>query len=99
MQVRGIFTNVIYSFGYHAPTGLTGDQMTPLVWESTTIRENFGFKVRAWVCDGVSQNRKCFEINSCKEFPNLTYNIASQDGKKINFFLTFHICSKQPVTI
>ena len=55
-MVRSILSKLCYPIGYHASTGLTRDQLFPLVWEATRILETIGFKVRVWVCDGVTPN-------------------------------------------
>ena len=55
-MVRGIYTNLESTIGYHASCGFTVDQLFPLVWEATRILEVVGFKVRSWVCDGATPN-------------------------------------------
>ena len=55
-MVRGIFSNLESTIGYHASCGFTGDQLFPLVWEATRVLEVLGFKVRSWVCDGAAPN-------------------------------------------
>ena len=62
-MVRGIYTNLESTIGYHASHGFTSDQLFPLVWEATLILEVEGFKVRSWVCDGTTPNRAFFKIN------------------------------------
>jgi len=85
-MVRGIFTNLAYPFGYYASTGLSGDQLKPLIWEATRILELIGFNVRAWTSDGASQNRECFDINAAGEDCYFTENPFSADQRKIYFF-------------
>ena len=63
-MVRGIFSNLCYPFGYHASTGFNADQLFPLVWDASAVLECIRFKVRVWVCDGATPNRKLFKINS-----------------------------------
>ena len=75
--VRGILSKLCYPIGYHASTGFTGDQFFPLVWEATQILEIIGFKVRVWVCDGATPNRKCFKINATDDDNNY-YNTVNQ---------------------
>ena len=55
--VRGIYTHLESTIGYHASRGFTGDQLFLLVWEATRILKVVGFKVRSWVCDEATQNR------------------------------------------
>ena len=59
-MVRGIRGRLCVTFGHHASTSFPAEQLFPLVWEATRILECVGFKVRAWVCDGASPNRKFF---------------------------------------
>lgn len=63
-MVRGIFSNLTYPFGYYGSTGMTGSQLFPCALEATRVLEAIGLKVRAWICDGCSSNRKFFSI--CK---------------------------------
>ena len=75
--VRGILSKLCYPTGYHASTGFTGDQLFQLVWEATRILQTIGFKVRVWVCDGATPNRKCFKINATDDDNNY-YNTVNQ---------------------
>ena len=59
-MVRGIRGRLCVTFGHHASTSFTAEQLFPLVWEATRILECVWFKVRAWVCHGASPNRKFF---------------------------------------
>ena len=81
-MVRGICTNLCYPFGYHASMGFTGDQLHPLVWEATRVLETIGFKVRAWVADGASPNRKLFKMNVAEDTDNWLWNYFA-NGRKI----------------
>ena len=64
-MVRGICSWLCATFGHHASTGFTADQLFPLVWKAARILECVGFK--AWVCDGASTNRKFFKINHLEQ--------------------------------
>jgi len=81
-MARGIFTNLAYPFGYYASTGLSGDQLKPLIWEATRILELIGFNVRAWTSDGASQNRECFDINAAGEDCYFTENSHGNNNTK-----------------
>ena len=83
-MVRGISSKLCTTFGYHAGTGFTGDQLNSLVWEATRVLESIGFYVRAWVCDGASTNRKVFKINA-QYADYWTKNLFDPD-RKIYFF-------------
>ena len=62
-MVRSIFSKLCYPIGSYASIGVAGDQLLPLVWEATRTLEGIGFKLRVWVCDGTTPNRKCFRKN------------------------------------
>ena len=51
-MVRGIFSNLCYPF------------ILPAVLDASGVLECIGFKVRVWVCNGATPNRKLFKINS-----------------------------------
>ena len=52
-MVYRIYTNLESTICYHASC----DQLSLMVWETTRILETVGFKVRTWVCDGVTPNK------------------------------------------
>ena len=62
-MVKGICSRLCATFGYHASSGFTADQLFPLVWEATRILECVGLRVRAWVCGGAGTNRRYLKIN------------------------------------
>eukprot|EP00111_Clytia_hemisphaerica_P004585 TCONS_00013167-protein len=62
-MARGIFTKLKYPFGFFGSQGFTSDQLYPCTLEVTRVLESIGFKVRAWICDGASPNRKFFTIS------------------------------------
>ena len=80
-MVRGICSNLCYTFGYHASIGFTASQLIPLVWEANGVLESIGFKVRAWVCDGASPNRKCFKINGVGAAGNWMWSLFDPTRK------------------
>ena len=43
--------------------GTTGDKLFPLVWNAVSRLENLGFTVLALCCDGLSANRKFFQLH------------------------------------
>ena len=63
-MVRGIFSNLCYPFAYYASTSFNADQLFPLVWDASGVLQCTGFKVRVWVCDDTTPNKKLFKINS-----------------------------------
>ena len=66
-MIRGTFSNLECTVGYHASAGFTGDQLFPVAWEETRVLESIGFQVRKWVCDGAASNRRFFLINDMEE--------------------------------
>ena len=66
-MIRGIFSNLECTLGYHVSAGFTGDQLFPAAWEAARLLESTGFKVRNWVCDGAAPNRRFFLINGLEE--------------------------------
>ena len=66
-MIREIFRNLEGTVGYHASADFTGDQLFPVVWETTRVLESISFIVRNWVCDGAAPSRKFFLINSLEE--------------------------------
>ena len=66
-MIRGIFSNLERTVGYHAFASFTGDQLFPVAWEATRVLESIGFKVRNQVCDGAAPNRRFFLINGMEE--------------------------------
>ena len=89
-MVRGIFTNLHYPFAFFASQGLTGDQLYPCCIEATGVLESIGFKVRAWVCDGASPNRKFFKIaqslENCDSDPVYWTENPFDHSRRIYFF-------------
>ena len=57
-MVRGIFSKLIYPFGYFASLGFTAAQVYTCTMTATRILESLGFYVRAYETDGTSPNRK-----------------------------------------
>jgi len=97
-MVRGICSSLEYVFGYHASLGFTSDELFPLVWEATEVLEDIGFKVRSWVCDGASPNRKFFKINVLQNDGGDKHHTVNRLilPEKYSSFQTFHICLRQP---
>ena len=61
--LRGIATNLKYSFAHFATSGATATQMFPLFWEAVSLLQ---FNCNSWVIaatsDGASSNRKLFRM-------------------------------------
>lgn len=68
LLVRGIFTSLTYPLAYFGSSGATASQLYPCLIEATRILEGIGFKVRAFIADGATPNRKCFDIMVSTDF-------------------------------
>lgn len=66
-MVRGIFTSLIYPFGYFGTQGATGAQLYPCTMEAIRVLHSIDLEVRAVVSDGASPNRKLFKILTGQE--------------------------------
>ena len=89
---RGIFSKLCSPTGYDSSMGFTGDQLFPLVWESTRILEELGFKVKSWTCYVATPNQKFLRINS--DGQNQDYyarNIFDQNSKMYFFSNVPHL--------
>ena len=61
--LRGIATNLKYSFPHFATSGATATQMFPLFWEAISLLQfNCNLWVIAATSDGASSNRKLFRM-------------------------------------
>ena len=67
LMIRGIFSNLECTVGYHGSAGFTGYQLFPVVWEATRVLDGIGFKVFNWECDGAAPNKRFFLINGLEE--------------------------------
>ena len=78
---------IIATFGHHASTGFTADQLFSLVWEATRTLEYVGFKVRAWLCDGASSSHKFFKFNHLEQEAGTVYSTINrlEPSQKICF--------------
>lgn len=62
-MVRGLANNVNLPFMYFPCTGYNSPQLWGSVWTATQSLEELGLKVRAWVCDGATANRRFFKAH------------------------------------
>ena len=62
-MVRGLFSSHNVPFMWYPCKGFHSEQLWDCVWRATHILEDLGLKVRAWVSDGASSNRKFFRIH------------------------------------
>ena len=74
-MARGLFKHFNFPIGYFASVGFNSDQLFPCVWEAVRVLECMGIKVRAFVCDGASPNRRFFRMHQLPDKSNV-----SEDG-------------------
>ena len=87
VMVRGIFSPLHSSIAYFPTCTATGDQLYSIIWDGVEILETLGFRVRAFIADGASTNRKFFKLHS-KDRHRTTYctpNKYSADGRDVFF--------------
>eukprot|EP00731_Ephydatia_muelleri_P026512 Em0018g612a len=63
LMVRGLFTALTFPYAQFPCTDLSGDKLFPLAWNAVSHLENLGFTVLALCCDGLSANRKFFQLH------------------------------------
>ena len=61
-MVRGLCSNLQYTFGHFASEGFESDQIFHCAHEAARLLEGLGLKVRAITADGASPNRKFFNL-------------------------------------
>ena len=61
-MVRGLFTGLQQSFGYFATHGISDPPLYPCTMEAIRVLSSIGFNVRSITSDGVSSNRKFYDI-------------------------------------
>ena len=64
-MVRSLTTRVNLPFMWYPCTGYNSSQLWGSVWNATSSLEELGLKVRAWVCDGATSNRRFFKLHKC----------------------------------
>ena len=62
-MLRGIMSNHNLPFLWFPCNGFAAHQLWGPVWQATSVLEDIGLQLRAWVCDGASPNRKFFRIH------------------------------------
>lgn len=90
VMVRGVFFKLIFPYAHFGTSGVTGEQLFPIVWEAVRRLEASGLKVIFITADGGSPNRKFFRMHSTgKSSPtNPTYkarNPYSADDRWLYF--------------
>ena len=64
LMVRGLFSSLQFPYAQFPCATLRGDQLFPLFWESVARLERYGVKVLGLTCDGLSANRRFFQLHN-----------------------------------
>lgn len=77
VYARGLVTSFSMPLAYYATKSVASFQLSSIFWECVGILEDCGFRVAAFVADGLSANRKMFqELNNLNlRFPYKCQNI------------------------
>ena len=81
-MARGVYSNFQFTFAYFATKSLTCEMIFPLAWNAVANLEMIGLKVRCFVCDGASSNRKFYKMH-----------VSEEDGTSLPYFAT-NLCSQ-----
>lgn len=83
-MVRGIYSDLLFTFAHFPTKSLTCDVIFPLAWNAVAFVESIGLKVRCFVCDGASPNRKFYKMHlkkGDKSLPYFAINLCATDRK------------------
>uniref|UniRef100_A0A1X7U3L7 Transposable element P transposase-like RNase H domain-containing protein n=1 Tax=Amphimedon queenslandica TaxID=400682 RepID=A0A1X7U3L7_AMPQE len=64
LMIRGLRNNFSFPYAQFPCNDLSGYQLCDIFWEAVCRLELCGLKVMALVCDGLSANRRLFNISS-----------------------------------
>ena len=87
-MVRGIFTNLVYPFGFFASLGFTAAQLFPCSMEAISIIESIGLKVQVLTSDGATPNRKFFDMLTVEEEGNIYWTTNPHDKSRTIYFMS-----------
>ena len=87
-MVRGIFTNLVYPFGFFASLGFTTAQLFPCTMEAISIIESIGLKVRVLTSDGATPNRKFFDMLTVEEEGYIYWTTNPHDESRKIYFMS-----------
>ena len=88
LMVRGLFSQLKFPYVQFPCTAVCGDQMFEPFCDAVCHLERCSFKVLALTCDGLSANRRLFQLHKPEE--TLTHKVLNpyaDDGRYIFFFL------------
>lgn len=95
VMVHGLFNTLKFPYAHFPTTTTTADSLFNIIWEAVERLEFLGFKVIALTGDGVSPNRKFFQLHkigaslSDKTFNGVCFrtpNYYSDEKRYIYFF-------------
>ncbi|XP_033114332.1 uncharacterized protein LOC117114750 [Anneissia japonica] len=73
LMLRGIFCKLHAPVGYYPTKGASSDELFSCLWEAVEYVETAGFRVRAFISDGASRNRKFYRLHSTPGSTSITY--------------------------
>ena len=88
IMVRGVGTKLKFPLAHFATSGITSDQLFPILWKSVEICElDLGLKVLYITSDGASPNRRfiCLHGNDPNSVVYRADNIYAEDSRYIYF--------------
>lgn len=89
IMVRGIANNLRFPFAHFATTGITSDQLFPILWKAVELLEiDVGLKVLFITSDGASPNRRFIRLHNTNDQQGIVYkaeNLFAEDERSIYF--------------
>ena len=89
VMVRGVASNRKYPFAHFATSGITSDQLFPILWKGVEILEiDVGLKVLYITSDGASPNRRFIRLHNQDNQQEIVYkakNRFADDNRYIYF--------------
>lgn len=101
--IRIIVNFFRFSLANFSTDGVSGSQMSPLLWNAISIHEKNSLKVIAITCNGASPNSKLYRVqypltldNDIKSEADFTYRTSNSfsgtEKDSFTLFLIFYIC-------
>ncbi len=69
IMVRGLFSKMQFPYAQFPCSKLRGFELFDVFWEAVERLERCGFNVLACTCDGLSVNRRFFQVAWFREYP------------------------------
>ena len=87
LYVRGLFSKLNFPYAQFPCTSISGDKMYDPFWEAVSRLELCGFKVMGLTCDGLSANRRLFNLHDpTTKLVHKVPNPYADDNRDIYFF-------------